>query len=237
MLINNIKLKDMKFKYLILCLLFVSLFSCKEGDSYDISKVTTFAVFEEFDPIVIIQKGTAYTPDVVAKEGDNEIPVTVSPNLNVNMVGVYDVILTATNSEGYAGTATQRVIVYDPAALDYDLSGVYACTVVRTEADGSTPRTRNTTVNITEIARGVFYVDCLLGAYYSIGAGYGSDYAMTGYISLESDLSVRNLQSFVSAWGDGLETFHDGSYDSGTGALYWESEYAAEDIFHVTLTK
>ena len=226
----------MKFKYLFTCLLFVGLISCKEGDSYNVSKVTTFAVFEAFEPEVIIEKGSSFTPDVVAKEGDNEIPVTMSPNLDVNTVGVYDVIYTATNSEGYEGTANQRIIVYDPAAPNYDLSGVYSSNVIRTEADGTSPRIRNFTVNITSVVNGIFFVDCLLGGYY-IWAYEEPEYGMTGYISLESDLSVSNLQSYVEYWGDGLEDFHDGSYDSGTGGLYWEAEYAASDIFHVTLTK
>jgi len=224
----------MKFKYILISLLFVSLFACKKGDSFDVSKVTTFATFE-FEPTVILAKGSSYNPTVVAKEGEKSIPTNQIGTVDVNSVGVYEIVFSATNTEGYDGTATQTVIVYDPAAPDIDLSGNYSSSIVRTEADGSTPRNRSAETNITKIANGVFYVDCLLGGFYSIAGGIGPTASMTGYISLESDLTITNLQSFVPYWEDGLEDFQNGSYDEGAGTLYWEAYYAAGDIFHVTL--
>jgi hypothetical protein len=87
------------------------------------------------------------------------------------------------------------------------------------------------------VGPGIFYVDCLLGGYYSLGAGYGSTYAMTGYIMLNSDNTLSLISSYVSGWGDGLEDFFDGVYDPATGGLSWKSQYAGSDIFSVTLTK
>ncbi len=219
---------------IIICFLLVSGFACKKGDSYDISKVTTFASFE-YEPTIILSKGTPYNPEIVAKEGEETIPTEQIGEVDENTVGVYEIVYSATNSDGYDGTVTQTVIVYDPAAPDIDLSGNYSSRVVRTEADGSTPRIRTAEVNITKIEQGVFYVDCLLGGYYSIGGGLGPTANMTGYISLESDFTITNLQSFVAYWGDSLEDFQNGLYDDATGTLYWEAYYAAGDIFHVTL--
>jgi hypothetical protein len=112
----------MKFKYLIVCLLIVSLFSCKKGDSYDVSKITTFATFE-YDPLVVIPVGTPYTPEVVAKEGDNTITATITGSSDVNTVGVYNYTFSATNAEGYEGTALQTLVVYDPTLTGTDVSG------------------------------------------------------------------------------------------------------------------
>ena len=103
-------------------LLFASLFSCKEGDSYNISQVTTFATFE-YEPQVVVEVGGSFTPNVVAKEGETTINSTYTGSVDVNTVGVYEIVYSATNTEGYDGTATQTVIVYDPTLTGTDMSG------------------------------------------------------------------------------------------------------------------
>jgi hypothetical protein len=128
------------------------------------------------------------------------------------------------------------VIVYDPAAPATDLSGAYISGVVRTEADGSSPRTyNNLAVTLTKTAPGIFQATDLLGGYYALGLNYGSAYAMTGYIALNNDNSLTLLVSYIPGWGDGLESFSSGSYNPATQSLTWKSVYAGSDIFTVTL--
>lgn len=232
----------MKLKYIIISLIFANLFSCKEGDSYDVSKVTVFPTFE-LEPVAVCELGTSFTPAAIAMEGDEILPVTIIGDFSTDIPGVYTVGYSATNSDGYSKTAQQLVFVYDPTS-SIDLSGDYLTNIVRTEADGSTPRIRNCAARITaelpdvsSVLPGIFYVNDFLGGYYSIGSDYGPDYEFSGYICLQSDGSVDAYNSYCPGWDEPLEDFQNGSYDDITGTLYWEATYAAADIFHVTLTK
>jgi len=112
----------MKYKYFIMILLFASLFSCKEGDSYDISQVTTFATFE-YDPQVEVEVGGSFTPSVVAMEGETIITSTYTGSVDANTIGVYEIVYSATNSQGYDGTANQTIIVHDPTLTGADMTG------------------------------------------------------------------------------------------------------------------
>ena len=224
----------MKFKYIIISLLFASLIACKKGDSYDISKVTIFPTFE-YETTVLLQVGETFTPSCIAKEGDKTLDITITGDVDINTAGIYEVVYSATNAEGYDGSANQEVTVYNPA-ITTDISGHYYSSIVRTESDGSDPRNYSAEVNITLVHPGIFYVDCLLGGTYSIAYGYGDINAMTGYISLLSDNTISYISSYVQDWGDSLTGFSNGVFNDVTGSLYWEAEYAQGDIFAVTLT-
>ncbi len=112
----------MKLKYLIISLLFISLFSCKKGDSYDISTVTIFASFE-YEPNVLVAQGDAFTPSAIATEGGTTLDVTVTGSADVNSIGVYEITYSATNSDGYDGTVLQIVIVHNPNGSGTDVTG------------------------------------------------------------------------------------------------------------------
>lgn len=219
-------------------LAFLTLFivSC-EKETEGISRETHYAVFElTGGSLYQLQIGTPYIePGVVAKAGDAVLEVESSNDIDYTALGVYTVQYSAVNSDGFSASTQRTVVVYDPTSPLTDISGKYSAGVVRTEADYSSPRPRTGEVNISKLAPGIFSVDCLLGGFYSIGSGYGSSYAMTGYIVLKSDNKLGLLSSYVSGWGDGLQDFFDGSYDPATGKIVWKSVYASGDIFSVTL--
>jgi hypothetical protein len=218
----------------------VFLGSCeKKTSSEDTSRITYYVTFELDGPsLVIIPAGGTYVePGYTAMEGETDVTadVDVSSDLDESTPGYYTIVYSAINKDGFSAAVQRNVVVYDPASPDDDFSGSYITDIIRTESDGSDPRPYSGAANITKVAQGVFYVDCLLGGTYSIGYGYGPAYAMTGYIKLEADYSITLLSSYVAGWGDGLEGFQNGEYDSGTGFLYWESIYASGDIYAVTL--
>ncbi|WP_010422445.1 BT_2262 family domain-containing protein [Anaerophaga thermohalophila] len=227
-------------KYLLFLVgIIMLLSSCEKSTSTeDISTITHFVTFElQEGDVVAIEKGEEYVePGFIAMEGDNDVTsnVTVTGEVGENL-GVYELTYSAVNKDGYPSSVTRQVIVYDPASPQDDLTGDYAAEVVRTEGDGTNPRPfPNSSVSISRVAQGIFYVEGLMGNYYSIGSDYGSNYRMDGYIALNSDYSISVLYSHVIGWGDGLEDFRNGSYDPETGTLYWESIYAGGDIFAVT---
>jgi hypothetical protein len=108
-----------------MALLFAALTSCEsEGDSIGISTLTKFPTFEFPNGTTsVITTGTTFTPSVVVKEGDKELTPVISTSLNVNVPGIYNVGYTAINSDGYPGTASQQVIVYNPAIIPTDVRG------------------------------------------------------------------------------------------------------------------
>ncbi len=213
----------------------------KDITTEDTSIITYYVTFKlEGQTLMKIPKGESYVePGFNATEGESDVTgsVVVDGTVDANSPGLYTINYSAENSDGYSSDVTRTVIVYDPTAPETDFSGTYSTKIVRTEADGSNPRDYSGEINITKIAQGIFYVDCLLGSTYSIFYGYGSGYAMTGYIALNADNSLSLLSSYVAGWGDGLTGFKNGKYDPTTELPYWESIYAGNDTFAVTTSK
>ena len=94
----------------------------------------------------------------------------------------------------------------------------------------------NYEIQITDIGNGEYYVDDLLGGWYCQRAGYGSDYAMTGYIKIGADGTVSLLDSYVTGWGDRLESL-TGTYDAATSTFTIEAEYVSGMKFFQTWVK
>lgn len=105
-------------------LLMISLSCEDEGDSFDVSTVTYFPTFEFPDGnSVVITTGSAFTPNAVVMEGENALTPTIDNDVDVEVPGIYEVAYSATNSDGYRGSATQQVIVYDPNIVPTDVTG------------------------------------------------------------------------------------------------------------------
>lgn len=99
-------------------------FACEDGDSVDISTTTFFPTFELVDgESVVIETGEGFVPDAIVTEGETELEPTIDSNVDDEVPGVYTVVYSAVNSDGYAGTASQQVIVYDPAIIPTDVTG------------------------------------------------------------------------------------------------------------------
>lgn len=231
------------FKIFVIVSLVIGFSACEKNTSTeDISTITYYVTFElEGEELMSIELGDPYVePGYTALEGEEDVTseVVVSGEVNSESPGLYTLTYSAVNSDGYSSSTDRTVIVYNPAAPDDDFSGTYSSAIERTESDGSNPRNHNATINITKVAQGIFYVDCLLGAIYSISSpyGYGPNYAMTGYIALEADYSLTLLSSYIRGWGDGLEGFQNGVYNTITGIPYWESIYAGGDVYAITLS-
>lgn len=109
--------------------------SCKK-ESFDypegyvgISKITVFPVLTmKGDKYVAVAKGATYTDaGATAVAGTSTIEVKTTGLPNTATAGVYLVTYSATNSDGFAATATRSVVVYDTKAdaVANDFSGNY----------------------------------------------------------------------------------------------------------------
>ena len=112
----------MKKIFLFICA--VLLVSCTEDDSRNVSDVTNYATFD-FEPVVAIPVGGTFTPAATATEGGVDIPVEVDGTVDTSTVGAYSVTYSAVNSDGYAASVTQTVVVHDPSIVGTDVSGNY----------------------------------------------------------------------------------------------------------------
>ncbi|GAA4842760.1 DUF5011 domain-containing protein [Algivirga pacifica] len=99
---------------------------CDREDN--VSTIINFAVIElQGDEYVYLNPGDEFTdPGATATENEQEINVNVSGTVDTATPGVYEVVYSAQNSEGFEASETRYVIVrnenYDPSI---DITGSY----------------------------------------------------------------------------------------------------------------
>lgn len=124
------------FKIFVLSLLLLPFIGCEKTEKFNNtadkvghSRVIFFPVLAlKGERYVVVNAGGTFTdPGVTAKVGDTDIPATTSGTVNTAVPGVYTLVYTAFNTEGYSASATRTVIVYstDASAAGNDFSGNY----------------------------------------------------------------------------------------------------------------
>lgn len=242
----------------------LALVSCNET-SQDPSTITYYITFEmEGDETYLLEVGTAYEePGVTAFEGTEDVTssMVTTGSVDENTVGLYTITYSATNQDGFSSSITRTVIVYDPSVTT-DISGTYTTasgTYRLLDASGYSDEyieENNLTVieyegarwiqtvfagysvTITQLAPGFNSVSDFLGGFYAQRAGYGSSYAMTGYLKVNSDdpLELEIVSAGVAGWGDSYDSVSDIVYDEEAGTISYMMVYA-EMPFFVVLTK
>lgn len=223
------------------------LFSC-DKETEGLSRSTYYVAFEILgDNPAIAQVGEPYVDaGVVATEQGTVVTSTATSNVNYEAMGMYQVEYTAVNVDGLKSRAIRDVIICNPDVTT-DISGTWHAAegTYRWYAPGTiTPYSGSTLVtNIVKVAPGFFSVSDFFAGYYAVRAGYGPNYAMTGYIALNEDNTINLVSSYVGGWRDGLNFLDNAVYDSVAGTIKWEAGYAKTSAgtnqmtFFVTLTK
>lgn len=101
------------------------------ADRIGVSRVTYFPTFTmSGDQYISIVKGGTFTdPGVTAKEGTADLQVAKTGTVDVNTVGVYDIVYSATNKDGFSSSVTRTVAVLPSAEqAGVNISGKYANT-------------------------------------------------------------------------------------------------------------
>lgn len=128
-------------KYIGLMMVILGFMSgCGDKESADVSRQTDFPLIEVAGPSTVFHPlGTNYDdPGATATEGGQEITVTSEAtgtyrggsSLDVNVADCYEVTYTATNKDGFPGTASRTVYVYETGDLINSIEGLYTSTVV-----------------------------------------------------------------------------------------------------------
>ena len=116
-----------KFGFSFLFLLFV-LCSCEKSDSTrGLSTITYYpSITLNGDQWNTVALGGSFNDlGVVALAGDTEIDVTTTGSVDTNTPGVYTIIYTALNNDGYSASEYRYVGVIDPSVVGTDMSGSY----------------------------------------------------------------------------------------------------------------
>lgn len=137
-----------------LLLVLVLIMACSEEKPIP-SDITYYPDFEiTGGENFFVELGDTFTdPGVIASSGDATLPVTSSGTVDTNTPGVYVINYTATNSDGFDGSASRNVIVVDDmaAVAANDLSGDY------TVSDWS-----GRPSSVTKIADGIYQVEDII---------------------------------------------------------------------------
>lgn len=225
--------KSIIFGLLAAAFLSMGLTSCGD-DEYTDSKVTYFVDLAlKGDPVVSTPLNSNYvdagfTATINGQDASDH--VAAISNVNTAELGPYSVTYTATNDDRYSSTVSRTVYVGDYTP------GTVAAGSHRTNAAGTATSYSGYTIPVTTDGNGNYWIEDLLGGYYEQRAGYGSNYAMPGFIKVNSDNSISITKGgTIPGWAsEGPYDKIKGSYDPSAKTMTWDLTWQGM-VFHVIL--
>lgn len=177
--------------------------SC-EKEIEDLSQITYYVDLQlKGEKEIWMELNTPYNePGYTATENGVDIAekVKVFGSVKTNEVGYYPLYYSAQNKDGFSVSDSRDVFVYDPSVVS-DHSGTYSVEGTRTTSVGSDSFS-GFTVTVSLVKPGFYAFSDFIGGYYSQGKGYGDDYSLSGYASINTNGVVKGLYSYVAGWGD-----------------------------------
>ena len=215
--------------------------SC-EKKSEGLTKITYYAqIVLEGDETMVIAKGSKFVdPGFTATMNGEDVTARASvySDVDTSKSGVYSVVYSLTNDDGFPASATRTVIVLD---LTDAIEGFWACDPAsfRLNAETGAEVAYGAPFEILLIGEGdgVYSVDDMLAGWYCQRAGYGTNYAMESEIAIDADGKIELLGSYVAGWGDTADALEDGVYDAAAKTISYKLTYAGYLVFNVTLNK
>ncbi len=119
---NNLETMKKIVLYISLLCIAAFFYACESDDTENVSDITNYATFE-FEELVVVPLGGTFTPEASASEDGNPLEVKSSGTVNTDVVGIYDIVYSATNSDGFDANVFQTVVVHDPEIIGTDVSG------------------------------------------------------------------------------------------------------------------
>ncbi len=230
-------MKKIILSCLTICTLALGLVSCEDKEYTD-TRVTYYASIDlEGDDYMVINKGSEYNePGYSAKINGEDVTnqVKIVSNVNTSKSGKYAVTYSVTNADGFTAKVSRTVVVLN---LSDPIEGLYNTTKESYRDREGTITKYGASYQLLVIGEGegVYFVEDLLGGYYWIRAGYGTDYACAAKIKIAEDGTVSLLESAVPGWGDAASDL-TGTYNADTRTFDLVTNYASMD-FYVTMSK
>lgn len=202
--------------------------SCARIDHAEGLRVTYYPVLEVAGGTTVAhQVGTPWTdPGCKATLNGEDVSsqLEVSSDVNAEESGIYRINYAFTNADGFTSSTSRTVVVYDVAsASSVDISGTYPNVGLQLYV----PETEEYVGNFNAYcsaqkisngpAKGLFYMQDLLGGFFAVGFGAGPSYASKALILLNADnsvslLSATNVQGVPTA-------VKSGTYDPETETI------------------
>ena len=195
-------------KKLLICLAAVTFFSSCENDNETsgLSAITNYPVITVTgDEVMFVPVGGTFNdPGAVALEGENEIPTVVTAEgqyrgentLNTNVADIYNISYTATNQDGFNGTETRQVVVYETSDLVTGLEGLYTSTVFRNGVQPTGNPEDYTDIEyilIWQNEDGSYEFSDAFGGWYVYGRGLGVGYASQGGTFTANNIAANDF--------------------------------------------
>ena len=218
-------------------------FTSCEKESAGLTSITYFAeIVLEGDATMVVDKGSEFVdPGFTAtmKGEDVTDKVEVNSNVDTSTSGVYSVVYSIVNADGFPASATRTVIVLD---LSSAIEGFWACSPAshrtNTNTGADVAYGASFEILIIDNGDGTYFVDDLLAGWYAQRAGYGDSYAMQAIISIADDGAITLESSNVPGWGDAADALSaDSKYDAGAKTITYTVTYAGYLDFSVELNK
>ena len=217
-------MKKILFYTLMLCLSSFALTSCNDdNDELTDAKVTYYPTLEiQGAKFVEVPIGTTYTElgcKGTLRGKDCTASIVTSGSVDTNKPGLYSIVYSYTNTEGYITRADTYVNLVGKKN-NYPIA--------------------NNTIKITKKASGIFYISDFMGGLWNQTFGNGTACDMSGYIQLLADNSIVMLSSYCSAFDNGADEITNGKYDPATGKISYEMSYENSYYNHeffITLQK
>lgn len=238
----------MKTLKIVLALLTVGvLASCDKTTTGDVARETNYPIFtvEGDDPYFMNLGDTWTEPGVIAEEGGNNIAVTTTAtgqyrggtSIDGNVSDRYVVKYSATNKDGFEGSAGRVVYVVKTGDLTSSIEGLYTATIIR---QGQLRQTGTAYTLIWKNSDGTYGISCSFGSYYEFGLNYGLAYAMQGAVVTANDIGTNDFSFNTPShptWG-GQVTFNQMTVDAGAGTINFDCDWALTGWnWDVTLTQ
>lgn len=208
--------------------------SCDDESTEGMTRITYYAKLTlEGDKTLKVDKGTEFVDpgySAIMEGEDVTDMVEVFSNVNTEKSGVYNISYAIVNKDGFYSTANRTVIVTDP---NDPVEGLYETDPEKSYRlyGDKTPYGASFDILILNNGDGTYSVDDLLGGWYCQRAGYGSDYAMEGTISVDADGNITMIESYVPGWGDWATGMTDGKVTGRT--ITWNVEYTDYPFFFI----
>ena len=235
-------------------ILAASIFVSCEKEYEDPVRITYFPDFVVEGPSIIFNElGATYVDSsVTATEDGENLEVTLSvrgkmtgysgTEVDHTTADIYSLTYSATNSDGYNGTASRTVLVN---ALNSDLvsgiEGIYKSSVQRGPSfTASAQYTDMVYILITKTGSNTYAISDALAGYYDIGRNYGYDYAAQGAVITANDIASNDFsisQAVFPIWGNTVDITEFKVSPANKSITFTGTGNFGNGTFHIQLTQ
>lgn len=237
----------MKNIYIILLLITGTLVSCVNDDTQGVSRITNYPIITiNGSSDIVLEQGAAYTDGgAVSTEDGNEIPTTTTTSsgtyfglsFSTDNPDTYTVTYSAVNADGFSGTALKHIIVTPPNGdLVNSIEGTYTAEVSR----GTESYTGLEYIFIKKIGVDEYAISNANAGFYSLGRGYGTDYAALGATIKANNITTNDFTytpGYIDPFGLSI-TISDMQVDAVNKTISFTNQYnTTTGIFQAILTQ